>query len=97
MKITICALLLSLASASACAAGYAVPSDSVAQRAHPRSPYHMRENGNRHLNISLTGIEQESMELVLIGTIDVNMAQKTISFVVRNGFLLIWLRQIRNT
>lgn len=75
MKITICALLLSLASASACAAGYAVPSDSVAQRAHPRSPYHMRENGNRHLNISLTDIEQESMELVLIGTIDVNMAQ----------------------
>lgn len=75
MKIAISALLLSLASASACAASHAVPPDSVAQRAHPGSPYHMRENGLRHLNISLTGIEQESMELVLIGTIDVNMAQ----------------------
>ena len=75
MKIAISALLLSLASATAGAASHAVPPDSVAQRAHPRSPYHMREIGLRHLNISLTGIEQESMELVLIGTIDVNMAQ----------------------
>lgn len=75
MKIAICALLLSLASSSACAAGDALPPDSVAQRAHPRSPYHMREKGNRHLNISLTGVEQASMELVLMGTIDVGMAQ----------------------
>ncbi|MEG0882147.1 MAG: hypothetical protein RSH52_12860 [Janthinobacterium sp.] len=75
MKIAISALLLSLASATACAAGYSAPPDSVAQRSHARSPHHMRENGLRHLSISLVGLEPESMELVLIGTIDVGMAQ----------------------
>ena len=75
MKTFIPALLLSLASTTAGAAGYAVPPGSVAQRGHPHSPYHMRENGLRHLNMSITGVEQESMELVLTGTIDAGMAQ----------------------
>ena len=75
MKTLLPALLLSLASTTAGAAAYSVPPDSVAQRSHVRSPHHMRENGLRHLNISLVGIEQDSMELVLIGTIDARMAQ----------------------
>lgn len=75
MKIALYTLLLSLANATAGAAGYTVPPDSVAPRDHARSPHQMREKGLRHLNISLIGLEQESMELVLIGTIDAGMAQ----------------------
>lgn len=75
MKIALYTVLLSLASAAAGAAGDSVPPASVAQRDHARSPHQMREKGLRHLNISLVGLEQESMELVLIGTIDAGMAQ----------------------
>ena len=75
MKIALYTVLLSLAGAAAGAAGDSVPPGSVAQRDHARSPHQMREKGLRHLNISLVGLEQESMELVLIGTIDAGMAQ----------------------
>ncbi|MNM27462.1 hypothetical protein D3C81_379540 [compost metagenome] len=78
MKIAVHALLLSLASSTACATGYTLPPDSVAQRGHPHSPHHMRKNGMHHLNMSITGMEEASMELVLIGFINAGMAQSVI-------------------